>query len=165
MRHWWRRKASTINCMLHSLSNQFSQKEKPNENRACTNFHTTFLSEGAPIIWAKVVAKRRRAPKARLCEWARLNEPLDRNEEIMQEILVRAGCFVAVILLGYMLRRIGFFKAEDFKVLSKIVLKITLPAAIVYSFSGKEIDPSMLSTKTSHTDTVCWTLKIQYFSQ
>lgn len=63
----------------------------------------------------------------------------------MQEILVRAGCFVAVILLGYMLRRIGFFKAEDFKVLSKIVLKITLPAAIVYSFSGKEIDPSMLS--------------------
>ena len=63
----------------------------------------------------------------------------------MQEILVRAGCFVAVILLGYTLRRAGFFHADDFKVLSKIVIKITLPASIVYSFSGKQIDPSMLT--------------------
>ena len=62
----------------------------------------------------------------------------------MQEILTRAGCFVAIIIIGYVLRRIGFFKEEDFKVLSKIVLKITLPAAIISSFSGKEIDPSML---------------------
>ncbi len=63
----------------------------------------------------------------------------------MQEILNRAGCFVAIIVLGYVLRKIGFFKKEDFKVLSKIVLKITLPAAIVSSFAGKEIDPAMLS--------------------
>lgn len=63
----------------------------------------------------------------------------------MQEILIRAGCFVAIILLGYTLRRIGFFKAEDFILLSKIVVKITLPAAIVTSFAGKQIDPSMLS--------------------
>lgn len=62
----------------------------------------------------------------------------------MQEILVRAGCFVAIILLGYVLRKIGFFAKEDFKVLSKIVIKITLPAAIVSSFAGKEIDPTML---------------------
>ena len=41
----------------------------------------------------------------------------------MQEILVRAGCFVAIIVLGYALRRIGFFKAEDFTLLSKIVVK------------------------------------------
>lgn len=63
----------------------------------------------------------------------------------MLEILTRAGCFIAIILLGYFLKRIGFFKEEDFKVLSKIVIKITLPAAIVCSFSGKEIDPSMLT--------------------
>ena len=55
----------------------------------------------------------------------------------MQEILVRAGCFVAIILLGYTLRKVGYFKSEDFSVLSKIVIKITLPASIVYSFSGK----------------------------
>lgn len=62
----------------------------------------------------------------------------------MQEILIRAGCFVAIIILGYVLRRVNFFHEGDFKVLSKIVLRITLPAAIVSSFAGKEIDPSML---------------------
>ncbi|MGN0203630.1 MAG: AEC family transporter [Coprococcus sp.] len=62
----------------------------------------------------------------------------------MQEILVRAGCFVIIIILGFVLRRINFFHEEDFNVLSKIALKITLPAAIIYSFSGKEIDPTML---------------------
>ena len=62
----------------------------------------------------------------------------------MAEILTKAGCFVAIIVLGWVLRRIGFFKEGDFQVLSKIVLRITLPASIVYSFSDKEIDPSML---------------------
>ena len=62
----------------------------------------------------------------------------------MLDIIVRAGCFVAIILLGYLLRKFKFFKPEDFNILSKIVIKITLPASIVYSFSGKEIDPSML---------------------
>lgn len=63
----------------------------------------------------------------------------------MQEILTRAGCFIAIILLGYGLRRIDFFKEGDFNILSKIVIKITLPAAIVSSFNGKEIDPAMLT--------------------
>ena len=63
----------------------------------------------------------------------------------MQEIVIRAGCFVAIIILGYILRRIGFFKAEDFSILSKMVVRITLPAAIITSFAGKQIDPSMLS--------------------
>lgn len=62
----------------------------------------------------------------------------------MQEILMKAGCFVAIIILGYVLKRVGFFKENDFKILSKIVLKITLPAAIIVSFAGKTIDPSML---------------------
>lgn len=62
----------------------------------------------------------------------------------MTAVLSRAACFIGVILLGYGLRRIGFFKEEDFHVLSKIVLKITLPAAIVFSFADKEIDVSML---------------------
>ena len=62
----------------------------------------------------------------------------------MQEIVTRAGCFIAIIVLGYALRKINFFKEGDFRVLSGIVIKITLPAAIVYSFSGKEIDTSLL---------------------
>lgn len=63
----------------------------------------------------------------------------------MLDILTRAGCFVAIIVMGYVLRKINFFGEEAFKVLSKIVLKITLPAAIVTSFAGKDIDPSMFA--------------------
>lgn len=62
----------------------------------------------------------------------------------MQEILLRAGSFIAIIALGFTLRRIGFFKESDFVVLAKITIKITLPAAIITSFVGKEIDTSML---------------------
>ena len=63
----------------------------------------------------------------------------------MLEILTRAGCFVAIIILGFVLRKIGLFKTDDFRVLSKITIKITLPAAIVTSFVGKQIDPAMLT--------------------
>lgn len=63
----------------------------------------------------------------------------------MCEIIVRAGCFVTIIIMGCVLRKTGYFKEEDFGILAKIVLKITLPAAIISSFSGKEIDRSLLS--------------------
>ena len=62
----------------------------------------------------------------------------------MGEILVHAGCFVGIILLGYVLRNIGFFEESDFHVLSKIVIKITLTAAIITNFSGREMQTSML---------------------
>ena len=62
----------------------------------------------------------------------------------MAAIISKAGCFVAIILLGYTLRRLGVFMQSDFKILATIVLKITLPASIVYNYAGKQIDPSML---------------------
>ena len=62
----------------------------------------------------------------------------------MLDILMRAGCFVAIIILGYMLKKIGFFKQEDFTILSRITIRITLPAAIIVNFAGKQIDPAML---------------------
>ena len=62
----------------------------------------------------------------------------------MAEILIKAASFVAIICMGYLLRTKGFFKEEDFHVLSKIVLKITLPAAIVSNFSGADVKVSLL---------------------
>lgn len=62
----------------------------------------------------------------------------------MLDILVRAGSFVAIIILGYFLKKIGFFKQEDFTILSRITIRITLPAAIVTNFADKQIDPAML---------------------
>ena len=63
----------------------------------------------------------------------------------MADILTRAGCFAAIIALGMTLRRLGVFKETDFRVLSTIVIKITLPATIISSFAGQTIDPSMLT--------------------
>lgn len=63
----------------------------------------------------------------------------------MTDILIRAGSFVAIILLGYFLRTFGLFKESDFSILSKVVLKLTFPAAVISSFAGRQIDPGMLT--------------------
>lgn len=63
----------------------------------------------------------------------------------MFDIITRAGCFVAIIVLGYVLKRMGVFRDADFTVLSKVVIRITLPAAIITNFAGQTIDPSMLT--------------------
>ena len=63
----------------------------------------------------------------------------------MLDILTRAGCYIGIIVLGIALRRAGFFREEDFGVLSKIVIKVTLPAAIISSSAGREIDLGMLA--------------------
>ena len=63
----------------------------------------------------------------------------------MEDILIKAACYVGIIILGYVLRKTAFFGPEAFGVLSKIVLKITLPCAIISSNAGKAIDISLLS--------------------
>lgn len=63
----------------------------------------------------------------------------------MLDIMMRAGSFIAMIVMGYLLKKIGFFKEEDFGILSKIAIRITLPCAIIVSFSGKQIDPALLA--------------------
>lgn len=62
----------------------------------------------------------------------------------MQDILIQSFSYVAIIALGFILRRLGFFKAEDFSVLSRIAIRITLPASIVVSFSEQEFNASLL---------------------
>ena len=63
----------------------------------------------------------------------------------MLDIIMRAGSFIAIIVLGYVLKKIGFFKQEDFGLLSKITIRITLPCTIITSFAGKQIDPELLT--------------------
>ncbi len=63
----------------------------------------------------------------------------------MLDILMRAGSFISIIVMGYLLKKIGFFRQEDFSILSKITIRITLPCAIITSFAGKTIDPALLS--------------------
>lgn len=60
------------------------------------------------------------------------------------DVLMRALAFVAIIAMGYGLKRMGFFQAKDFYLLSKIVIKITLPSAIIANFSKISMESSML---------------------
>lgn len=63
----------------------------------------------------------------------------------MQEVLVRAGSFLFIICLGHCLRRFHVLEEDAFRVLSQIAIRITLPATVIVSFSGKEMDPALLS--------------------
>ena len=62
----------------------------------------------------------------------------------MEAILIKACGFLFMIALGFVLKRIGLFSIEDSGVLSKIVLKITLPMAIISNFKGLELSNSFL---------------------
>ena len=62
----------------------------------------------------------------------------------MEAILVKACGFLFMIALGFILKRIGLFSINDSGVLSKIVLKITLPMAIISNFKGLELNSSFL---------------------
>ncbi|WP_458407534.1 AEC family transporter [Anaerotignum sp.] len=62
----------------------------------------------------------------------------------MEEILVKAGGFLFMIALGFVLKRIGLFSIDDSSVLSKIVLKVTLPMSIISNFRGLELSSSFL---------------------
>lgn len=59
--------------------------------------------------------------------------------------LIKPIAFGALILAGYLLRQKGFCNDHDQKALSKLVLNVTLPAAVIHSFYGFERDPSPLS--------------------
>ena len=58
----------------------------------------------------------------------------------MERILTKALAFVAVIALGYWLKKRGFFKSHDYELIAKIVLNITLPCAVITSFAAFKMD-------------------------
>ncbi|WP_333649796.1 AEC family transporter [Lacrimispora sp.] len=62
----------------------------------------------------------------------------------MAAVLAKAVAFVAIIAMGYLLKLAGFFRAKDFYLFSKVVIKITLPAAIVSNFSKITMEYSLL---------------------
>lgn len=62
----------------------------------------------------------------------------------METILMKAVGFLCMIALGFALKRIGLFSSDDSAVLSKLVLKITLPMSIVSNFRALELTPDYL---------------------
>lgn len=58
--------------------------------------------------------------------------------------LLRPLSYVIVIAAGFLLKRAGFFRAQDRHLLSKIMINLTLPCAVVQAFDGFSKDGSLL---------------------
>ncbi|MCI6151761.1 MAG: AEC family transporter [Fusobacterium perfoetens] len=62
----------------------------------------------------------------------------------MEKILLKVISLVFIIFFGYFLKKISFFKKEDYKLISKIAINITLPAATIISFQNFDKNNSLI---------------------
>lgn len=62
----------------------------------------------------------------------------------MGAVLTKAGAFLLIIALGYVLKRRGMFTPTHFGVVSGIVLNLTLPCAVVSNFAKLSFEPVYL---------------------
>lgn len=58
----------------------------------------------------------------------------------MEQVLTKALAFVIIIAFGYLLKQRSFFKPDDYKLIAKIVLNITLPCAVITSFAAFKME-------------------------
>lgn len=63
----------------------------------------------------------------------------------MTSILYKILAMLIPVGLGYWLKKIRFFGPKDYQILSKIAVNITLPAAVISSFSSFTMDKSLLA--------------------
>lgn len=61
----------------------------------------------------------------------------------MGQVLIKPISFICMILLGYLMKRAGLFGPTDYKILSKIVLNVTIPCAAIVSFAAYQPDLSV----------------------
>ena len=62
----------------------------------------------------------------------------------MLQILFKSASFVFIILLAYVLKKAELFGSQDYKVVTKIALNVTLPAAIITSFASYQVELSLV---------------------
>lgn len=62
----------------------------------------------------------------------------------MLEIVARALSLVAIVGIGFGIKRLGWAKASDFGLFSKIVLTVTLPCALFTSFNDYHLEYALL---------------------
>lgn len=63
----------------------------------------------------------------------------------MANVTFRLFSLLLPLLLGYFLKRGRFFGPEDYRVVVKIIMNITLPCAVIQSFYGFQMDLALLS--------------------
>lgn len=62
----------------------------------------------------------------------------------MAEVICKAAAMVSIIILGYVLKIIGFLNRDDFPMLSRILINVTLPCSIIAKFISFQMDYSFL---------------------
>lgn len=59
-------------------------------------------------------------------------------------MIARALSLIAIIGIGYLIKRLGWVSVADFPLFSKLVLQVTLPCALITSFNEFDISSSLL---------------------
>lgn len=62
----------------------------------------------------------------------------------MNDVLLKALSYVAIILIGFVLKKCGYFRQSDYKILNTVVFNVTLPAAVLSNLGKFRFDPSLL---------------------
>lgn len=62
----------------------------------------------------------------------------------MEKILVKTAGLLLAVALGYVLKRRGVFRTEDARILSRIIIYLTLPGALIASFASFQASGSLL---------------------
>lgn len=62
----------------------------------------------------------------------------------MIEVLQHSASYVFILALGYFLKRVGVFGKQDYRVLTQVVLCVTLPSAVITNFASMQWQTSLL---------------------
>jgi predicted permease len=62
----------------------------------------------------------------------------------MSVFLLKVAVYPLIIILGYLLKRIGLFQPTDYRIVSKIVLNITVPAAVITGFASLQMKNELI---------------------
>jgi len=62
----------------------------------------------------------------------------------MDAIFIKAGGYIFIITVAYILKKIGLFGDRDQQTVMKLIMNVTLPAAVVSGFSHFQKDPSLI---------------------
>ncbi|MEA9391339.1 AEC family transporter [Acerihabitans sp. TG2] len=62
----------------------------------------------------------------------------------MLDVLIKAFSFLFIIVIGYLLKKYGILQRSDSVALSKIMMNLTLPAAVITGFASFKVDNSLL---------------------
>ncbi len=62
----------------------------------------------------------------------------------MLQALLKACSFILILALGFGLKKAGLFGPKDYTVMTRVVLNVTLPAAVIVSFANNPLDLKLL---------------------